>query len=125
MYLDQHCACNLTLLQFCTDKGGWLAETFTSEEQSIMDQMLDKSLAYWIGLTDSAVEGKFVWQHSSKPLSWSNWNPGEPNNDGEEDCVMLQNDLRNSGGIKWKWDDYFCSHNVGAGDIHALCEYSH
>ena len=43
------------LLQFCTDKGGWLAETFTSEEQSIMDQMLDKSLAYWIGLTASAV----------------------------------------------------------------------
>ena len=94
IHLDQPCVCNLTLLQFCADKGGWLAEIFTSEEQVSMNQLLpigDNSHAYWIGLTDSAVEGHFVWQHSSKPLIWSNWYPGEPNNAwGIEDCVILQ-----------------------------------
>ena len=105
-----------------------MAEIFTSEEQASMNQLLDKNLAYWIGLTDSAVEGQFVWQHSSKPLSWSNWNPGEPNDvANSQDCVMLQNDLRNTGGINWKWDDYYCSYNSagGYGYINALCQYSH
>ena len=109
--------------QFCTEKGGWLAEIFSSEEQtSIMNEVpLEQDSHYWIGLTDSAVEGHFIWQHSSKPLSWLNWNGGEPNNgsndhDGNENCVIL---LKNG-----KWNDSACGRDYSYyGDIHALCEY--
>ena len=68
-----------------------MAEIFSSEEQiSIMNEVpLNQDFNYWIGLTDSAVEGHFIWHHSSKPLGWSNWNGGEPNNSGDnEDCYV-------------------------------------
>ena len=43
--------------------------------------------AFWIGLTDAAVEGTFVWV-SGEPVLYTNWRPttGEPNdtNGGED-----------------------------------------
>ena len=75
--------------QFCEEKGGWLAEILSPEENSSLKQ-LSIGFTYWIGLTDSAVEGQFVWQHSSKPLNWSNWADNQPDdNDGDEDCVVV------------------------------------
>ena len=102
-----------------------MAEIYTAEEQSdIINEVLGgyNSKFYWIGLTDSAVEGQFIWQHSSKPLGWSNWNGGEPNNNfGNEDCVLLLKSLYNR-----KWNDADCGSENGmvSGDyIYALCEY--
>ena len=103
-----------------------MAEIFSSEEQTSVtnEALLQNSLFhghYWIGLTDSADEGHYIWQHSSKPLSWSNWKSGEPNNlGGDEDCVAL---LKRH---NWLWNDFPCgkSHDWGR-DMHALCEYRH
>ncbi|MFN4123463.1 MAG: LamG-like jellyroll fold domain-containing protein [Flavobacteriales bacterium] len=50
----------------------------------------------WIGLTDEVTEGTFVWVDNS-PLSYTNWNTGEPNNVGNEDYVVMQ-----GGGV---WND--------------------
>ena len=98
-----------------------MAEIISSEEQrSVMNEaLLKKDRHYWIGLTDSSVEGHFIWQYSSKPLSWSNWVSGEPNNlGGDEDCVGL------AFHSNWKWNDFPCgkSHDWDL-DMHALCEY--
>lgn len=35
----------------------------------------------WIGFTDVATEGTFAWADGS-PVTYTNWNPGEPNNSG-------------------------------------------
>ena len=113
------------MLQFCTEKGGWLAEIFSPDEQSSINGALHRNLSYWIGLTDSANEGHFVWQHSSKPLDWPNWNKGEPNNSSNEDCVFLAY----YSAPTWEWNDYQCDNNQWNDaahprmDIHALCEY--
>ena len=40
----------------------------------------------WIGGTDAASEGAWVWSPSNTPLSYTNWYAGEPNNSGNEDC---------------------------------------
>ncbi|XP_036410914.1 CD209 antigen-like protein C [Megalops cyprinoides] len=47
-----------------------------------------KSEYYWIGLTDSAIEGTWMWVDDSR-LSVGYWEDGEPNNweNRNEDCV--------------------------------------
>lgn len=52
----------------------WLLQTFTAP--------------FWIGLNDAQEEGNFVWS-SGEPLSYSNWNSGEPNNSGDEDYAHV------------------------------------
>lgn len=41
-----------------------------------------------IGLTDRAQEGQFKWL-TGEPLTFSNWENGEPNNAGDEDAVEM------------------------------------
>ncbi len=49
-----------------------------------------------IGFSDTDAEGTFVWQ-SGDTATYNNWNPGEPNNAGNEDYTVVQS----SGG----WND--------------------
>lgn len=48
---------------------------------------------YLIGFNDHAIEGAFQWT-SHEAVSFSNWSPGEPNNLGGEDVVILESDGR-------------------------------
>ena len=63
----------------------------------------------WIGGTDAAREGAWVWSPSNTPLSYTNWYPGEPNsgNQGGEDCVMAYSSLH--GG---RWNDAPCTQKL-------------
>jgi len=122
--------------KFCNEKGGWLAEIRSSEEQTnIVNEVINKRWNnYWIGLKASAGEGQFIWNNSSKPLSGSNgsnWIPGQPDNNDKDhvgynekdDCVVL------SKYNNWQWNDIPCRqkrHNKPSGEggsIIALCEY--
>lgn len=42
----------------------------------------------WIGFNDVDVEGSFEWV-SGQPVTYTNWNGGEPNNLGDEDFTHL------------------------------------
>lgn len=42
----------------------------------------------WIGLNDLASEGNFVWTNGD-PVTYTNWAPGEPNNNNNEDIVEM------------------------------------
>lgn len=50
----------------------------------------------WIGFTDQLNEGDFIWT-SGDPVTYTNWNAGEPNDVGGEDFTEMQS----SGG----WND--------------------
>ena len=57
----------------------------------------------YIGLTDQKVEGKFEWNinHNSK---YTNWCPGEPNDDySMEDVVLIKHEYQKEG----CWNDIY------------------
>ena len=59
----------------------------------------------WIGGTDAASEGAWVWSASNTPLSYINWDAGEPNNYGRgEDCMQV---IENG-----KWNDRKCGNSL-------------
>ena len=80
-----------TAQSFCVSKGGHLV-TVTNAAESSQVQTLAKEANYpyfLIGLNDTAKEGTFKWV-TGEALSYTNWNSGEPNNDGSgEDYVLM------------------------------------
>ena len=65
---------------------------------------------FWTAGTDQGDEGNFFWFSTGRPVTFTNWNAGEPNNfryeNGEEEhCLELWN--RDGKGLKW--NDSPCS----------------
>ncbi len=57
----------------------------------------------FLGYTDTAVEGTFVWSDGSSS-TYENWTAGEPNDSsGNIDCTAIQ------GNLSYEWNDTFCS----------------
>lgn len=61
----------------------------------------------YIGYTDRVTEGTFAWMNG-QTTTYTNWNPGEPNNSGAgEDYVeMLLMDAAGTGNPLGKWNDF-------------------
>ncbi|XP_054980669.1 CD209 antigen-like protein E [Sorex araneus] len=61
-----------------------------SEEKFLQSWMIRHEKRTWIGLSDHHDEASWRWVDGT-PFQLSFWKPGEPNNDGDEDCVELYN----------------------------------
>lgn len=87
----------------CEADGHVLASIRSEEEQDELESKL-AGKHYWIGLSDAREEGTFEWVDESA-LSYTNYNPGEPNNwGGREDCIHV--DGRHGG-----WNDNGCGNS--------------
>lgn len=85
---------------YANSTGGYLVSVTTQAESdwlvATFRPLMSPPDYVWIGLTDTAVEGTFVWD-SGEPLVWTNWVSGEPNNfnsspNGEDFVTMtMQN----------------------------------
>ena len=75
----------------CDAMGGHLVTVTTSGENSFIFGVWPSG---WIGLTDEVTEGTWKWV-TGETYSYTSWNPGEPNNSGNEDYVQFV------GGGKW------------------------
>ena len=51
---------------------------------------------FWTSGTDQAEEGKFFWMSTGKPVTYENWNAGEPNN--FQWVILIKPSLRNKSG---------------------------
>lgn len=70
---------------YCQKKGGNLV---TVNDQRIADWMTNRKQRLWIGYTDQNTEGEWKWASGEK-TTFVKWNPGEPNNHGNnEDCAL-------------------------------------
>jgi hypothetical protein len=70
--------------------GGYLAAIESAAENTLIRNAMTSLgiVTYYIGLNDLATEGTYVWTNG-QPLSYQNWNTGEPNNLGNEDAVQV------------------------------------
>jgi hypothetical protein len=81
----------------CTNMGGYLVTVTSAAENTFLFNLWPSG---WIGLTDEVTEGTWRWV-TGEPYSYQSWNPGEPNNAGNEDYVQFVgagrwNDLPNN-----------------------------
>lgn len=87
----------------CVDQGGHLVSLHAKNVQDFVasEAFAIQDSDWWIGLNDTKNEGTFVWSDNT-PFNYMNWNDGEPNNAGEEDCANV---------IPWgggTWNDLPC-----------------
>lgn len=61
--------------------------------------LLEHGRVGWVGLSDQAVEGVYVWA-DGQPLGIGFWAPGQPDDPGREDCTLLSAE---------GWSDEDCS----------------
>ncbi|XP_019638459.1 PREDICTED: neurogenic locus notch homolog protein 1-like [Branchiostoma belcheri] len=95
--------------QVCANDSGFLAMTKDNDvHEFLVNNVADpNSPTYWIGLSDLATEGVWLWEDGTphdKNADYNRWLPGEPNNEGEEDCTYIEGGSRG-------WNDWKC-HNT-------------
>jgi len=100
--------------QYCRFHGMHLASINSAEEQKdLQDHIQAYGMGhehFWTSGTDQGEEGKFFWMGTGKPITYTNWNAGEPNNfqyeDGEQEHCLEMWD-RDGKGLGW--NDTPCS----------------
>ncbi len=71
----------------------------------------------WLGLSDITAEGTFIWENSGKPLTYTKWTDGKPDDFGQrEDCVHMWCPNENG-----EWNDWHCDETVEPPQT-TLCE---
>ncbi|KAH8353457.1 hypothetical protein KR084_011089 [Drosophila pseudotakahashii] len=75
---------------FCVEKGGHLATFKNKEEFMAISAKVDPDVRYWLGVSDRARKGHFVYLDTGRRVSYLKWLPGEPDywND-EMRCVAM------------------------------------
>jgi hypothetical protein len=70
--------------------GGHLVTINDAAEEAWLRTTFGSGTRYWIGFTDEAVEGTWVWA-SGEPVTYTHWNQGEPNDWGNGEDYALMN----------------------------------
>jgi len=71
--------------QACINMGGHLVTIANAAENTFVFNTWPSG---WIGFTDEAVEGQWRWV-TGEPVTYTNWNFGEPNNSNNEDYAQF------------------------------------
>jgi hypothetical protein len=94
---------------YCASQGAYLAYIGDGATNTVVKN-LAAGAKVWIGYNDRSQEGNWDWTGGFAEV-YSNWNGGEPNNAGAEDCA----EMYSTGG----WNDARCS-----GSNTFVCTYS-
>ena len=87
-YYSDEGAYATTAIQNAISKGGHLVTITSQAENDFVSSQVGE---IWIGLTDAATEGTFVWENG-EPVTYVNWRVDEPNNSGNEDYTEMYDD---------------------------------
>ncbi|XP_065368715.1 perlucin-like [Calliphora vicina] len=96
-----------TAVELCNSQNQVIATITSSDESSriydtlYMNRLVNTGSNFWLGATDLGHHGRWTWFNTGRPLFYTNWGPGEPNNGyNREHCLQL---LSNG-----QWNDYDC-----------------
>lgn len=76
----------------CMADDAKLVEIESYEEDNFVRALATElTTTVWLGGTDVGTEGRWVWQSSRFPFTYSAWNTakGQPNNYNDQDCLCL------------------------------------
>lgn len=80
----------------CEEMCGHLPYVESDEENTFLAELAAKSIgnpgeydAIWLGATDEQQEGDWKWLNGN-PLTFTKWNPGQPNNKLNEEHYLIQ-----------------------------------
>ncbi|XP_058825863.1 C-type lectin 37Da-like [Topomyia yanbarensis] len=93
--------------EYCNSIGMRLAVISSNQQQDNLVAMIKSSSKYntakmeiWIGGSDLAKEGEFIWQSTGAKIGYANWNKKQPDNaGGNEHCVQI----RHIPAVNWNW----------------------
>merc|ERR1711915_232117 len=108
-------------MECCYYMKAYIAEPLSEAETSKINTYLtisnggDLQNTYWIGGTDLHHEGSWLWL-SGAPWSYTNWQDGEPNQNGNEDCTAINSDAQ------YKWMDLSCDSANHGVPHYVVCE---
>ena len=90
----------------CLQAGGHLASVPSdSTNDFIWEGMNRRGMnRLWLGGSDIEEEGVWKWTDCT-PWEYTFWNPGEPNNNGDEACVLTYSNKM--------WNDFGCGGEKG------------
>ncbi|XP_066270700.1 C-type mannose receptor 2-like [Branchiostoma lanceolatum] len=109
-------------IEHCQSMGGRIFQLDNAADVNVMKTIVERARAtsnkyfgVWVGLTDEAAEGTFVWEDGTLSASgdFSDWAP-QPNdhNSGRRDCVQMKPKFN------WQW----VVRNCGRAKNLFLCE---
>lgn len=100
---------------FCSSVGMEIAEVLNEDEanalrQVIMEEESDIDVEFfWIGANDLGAQGTHRWGLTGRPVTYSNWTEGEPNNalseDGREQTERCAAVAKHT----FEWNDFQCT----------------
>ncbi|KAI9559856.1 hypothetical protein GHT06_013863 [Daphnia sinensis] len=95
---------------FCSSNGMQLLSLESYPEEQAIHAAWGYDGIFWTSLTDWPNEGDWVWESTGVHLypGYSNWGTGQPDSNGDEDCMTLRYD---------KWNDHICGW-----EFSAICE---
>ncbi|XP_067687491.1 macrophage mannose receptor 1-like [Haliotis asinina] len=91
---------------WCQKDDGDLLRISNTDILGFAKDHIDTSGNWWVGLNDIKQEGVFVWLDDKSPSGVIQWKPGEPNQDGNEDCVGLSMTFGQQ--LYGKYNDFVC-----------------
>ena len=87
----------------CVAWGGHLASIHSAEVNSVLNDIRNKVRFTWIGLSDTANNGVYVWTDGT-PFDYEKFQAGQPDSSRGESCFHFFNKARG----ELDWNDYHC-----------------
>ena len=122
LVLDTYTLSHDDLQHICDTHGGFLPEPRGEADNQFLNSLATDS--FFLGMTDTADEGQWVWDSDGSPVTWTNWIFEEPNGGRGENCVMMfRQFMSDSNGHRTDgWNDLPCQSNENRGSL--ICERS-